>query len=45
MHKAKNPMLTAFINIRMNSNLNTPVVIASLKGNPVDVRNKVIDKK
>ena len=45
MHKTKIPMLTAFIKIRMNSNFNTHVVIASLKVNPVDVRNKVVDKK
>ena len=45
MHKATIPLMTAFIKIRMNSDLNTPVVIASLKGSPVDVRNRVIDKK
>ena len=45
MHKATIPLLTAFVKIRMNSDLNTPVVMASLKGSPSDVRNQVIDKK
>ena len=45
MHEAKIHMLTALINIKMNSNINTHVVIASLKGNPVDVRNKVVKTK
>ena len=31
IHKAKTPMLTTFIKIRMNSNLNTSIVITSLK--------------
>ena len=45
MHKGTIPLLTAFIKIRMNHDLTTSVVIASLKGSPLDVRNKVVDKK
>ena len=45
MHKGTILLLTAFIKIRMNCDLTTSVVTASLKGSPLDVRNKVVDKK
>ena len=43
MEKCTALLLSVFIRMRLNSNLNNPVVIVCNKGFPLGVRNNIVD--